>query len=101
MKRRSIKRLPKAHLHLHLEGSTRPSTIKEFAELEGMDVGDGNFSNLPEFMVVYSKSAQTIRRPENLKRVCRELVEDEAEQGVWWSEPMGVPQIITYSMDEA
>lgn len=92
MKRRSIKRLPKAHLHLHLEGSTRPSTIREFAELEGMDIGDGNFTNLPEFMVVYSKSAQTIRRPENLKRVCRELVEDEAAQGVWWSEPMGVPQ---------
>lgn len=92
MKRRSIRRLPKAHLHLHLEGSARPATISEFAALEGMDVGDGLFTNLPEFMVVYSKSAQTIRRPENLKRVCRELVEDEAAEGVWWSEPMGVPQ---------
>ncbi len=92
MRRRSIKRLPKAHLHLHLEGSARPETIKEFAALEGMDVGDGVFSNLPEFIVVYAKTAQTIRRPENLKRVCRELVEDEAAQGVWWSEPMGVPQ---------
>jgi len=94
MKRRSIVRLPKAHLHLHLEGSARPSTIKELAELEGMPDADQTFSNLPEFVQVYAKAAAVIRRPESLKRICRELVEDEAAQGVWYTEPMGVPQYL-------
>ena len=70
MKRRSIVRLPKAHLHLHLEGSARPSTIKELAELEGMPDADQTFSNLPEFVQVYAKAAAVIRRPESLKRIC-------------------------------
>ena len=37
---RALDQLPKAHLHVHLEGAMRPSTLAEFAAQNGAPVPD-------------------------------------------------------------
>jgi adenosine deaminase len=89
---RDLVELPKAHLHLHLEGSARPATIAALAAREGISVADlGAFSTLPEFVERYLIAVSTITRPEDLERICYELLVDEAAQGVRWCEPMVSP----------
>jgi adenosine deaminase len=90
---RDLTALPKADLHLHLEGSARPATIAELAEREGIVLTDLTaFSTLPEFLECYVLAASTITRPEDLERICYELLADEAAQGVRWCELMAAPQ---------
>jgi adenosine deaminase len=90
---RDLTALPKAHLHLHLEGSARPATIAELAEREGIALTDlGAFSTLPEFIECYLLAVSTITRPDDLERICYELLVDEAAQGVRWCELMVAPQ---------
>jgi adenosine deaminase len=89
---RDLAALPKAHLHLHLEGCARPATIAELAERNGLDVADLlAFSTLPEFIECYKLAVAAIATPDDLVRVCYELLVDEAAQGVRWCEPMVVP----------
>jgi adenosine deaminase len=86
---RSAFSLPKAHLHAHLIPSARPETMLELAERYGVDVSDAwVFSNLTEFVAKSLLSFEVIRTPDDLARVCREFVEDEATQGVRYTEPM-------------
>jgi adenosine deaminase len=90
---RDLTALPKAHLHLHLEGSARLATIAELAGREGISLADlTSFSNLPEFVERYLIAVSTITQPGDLERVCYELLVDEAAQGVRWCEPMVTPQ---------
>jgi adenosine deaminase len=90
---RDLTVLPKADLHLHLEGSARPTTIAELAEREGIALTDLTaFSTLPEFLECYMLAASTITRPADLERICYELLVDEAAQGVRWCELMAAPQ---------
>jgi adenosine deaminase len=80
--------LPKAHLHLHLEGSARPTTIRDLARRAGVTapVFDG-FSSFPEFNSLYLAMLAVIDEPDDLARICCELVEDEAHAGVVYVEP--------------
>jgi len=90
---RDLTALPKAHLHLHLEGSARPATIAELASRGGIDISDFHaFSTLPEFVERYVIAVSTITEPDDLERVCYELLMDEAAQGVRWCEPGVTPQ---------
>lgn len=89
---RSVRALPKAHLHLHIEGSARRETILEFAKRYDarvtreslLDIG----STFDAFVKCYYQAVSVIRTPEDLTRVCEELVIDEATEGVLYSEPM-------------
>jgi adenosine deaminase len=86
---RSVFTLPKAHLHAHLILSARPETTRELADRYGIDLTDAwTFSSLPEFIVRGALSFDVLRTPDDLARLCREFVEDEAEQGVAYTEPM-------------
>jgi adenosine deaminase len=80
--------LPKAHLHLHLEGAMRPTTLAELAATYGVDVppirGFGSFS---AFAGTYVAAASVLRTPEDLARVIDEVVEDAALDGATWVEP--------------
>ena len=89
---RDLSRLPKAHLHLHLEGSARASTIAEFGRREGIDLtGLSKPCDLATFMQRYWNVVGVIKYPADLERICRELVEDEAKAGVVHLEPMFAP----------
>jgi adenosine deaminase len=91
---RDLTTLPKAHLHLHLEGSARPSTIAELAARGGIGVDGLNaFATLPEFIECYGIVASVITKGEDLERICYELLVDEAAQGVRWCEPSVAPDM--------
>ena len=86
---RSVFTLPKAHLHAHLIPSARLETTRELADRYGVDLADAwTFSNLSEFVARSVLAFQIIRTPDDLARLCREFVEDEATQGVTYTEPM-------------
>src|SRR3954452_12837057 len=85
---RALAELPKAHLHLHLEGGMRPSTLAELAERYGMTVpvvrGFGSFS---VFAAMYVAACEVLRTPDDLRRLVEETVEDAAIAGAIWVEP--------------
>lgn len=86
---RSLIDLPKAHLHAHLIPSARAGTVREFAESSGVDIADiWQYQGLTEFLVNCQRVVELLRTPDDLARVCREFVEDEAAQGVAYSQPM-------------
>lgn len=86
---RSVFALPKAHLHAHLILSARPETMSELADRYGVDVaGAWTCGSLGELIVKAPVAFGLIRAPDDLVRLCREFVEDEAAQGVRYTETM-------------
>jgi adenosine deaminase len=84
---RDLRRLPKAHLHLHLEGAMRPSTLVDLTAHYGApppDPPDGSFET---FVRLYRAAAGVLRTPDDYVRLVREVVEDAAADGVVWLEP--------------
>lgn len=85
---RDLKSLPKAHLHLHLEGGMRPETLHDLATGYGMDVpairGYGSFT---AFSDTYRAACEVLRTEEDWRRLVRETVEDAAAAGAVWIEP--------------
>jgi adenosine deaminase len=92
MTTRSLFDLPKAHLHVHLEGAMRPATLAELAEEYGVAVpairGYGSFT---EFVGQYRAACAVLRTPEDIRRLVREVVEDAAAAGAVWVEPQFYP----------
>ncbi len=80
--------LPKAHLHLHLEGGMRPSTLAEMAEAHGIAVpvvtGFGSFSVFAE---MYVAACAVLRTPEDLVRLVDETADDAVAAGAVYVEP--------------
>jgi adenosine deaminase len=89
---RDLAQLPKGHLHLHLEGAMRPSTLHELAERDGLTVpkisGYGSFS---VFASTYVAACTVIKSPDDLARVAREVVADAADHGAVYVEPAFYP----------
>jgi len=83
-----MRALPKAHLHLHFPRTIRPSTLAELAGRAGLSLeGFHEFTNLPEFLA-RPPISRCIGSAADLRRLCTELVEDEARDGVLYAEPM-------------
>lgn len=84
--------LPKAELHLHLEGAIRVATARELAERQGREAPrSGRFRDLGEFVEAYEEARDLVGSLEDLRRVACELVQDAAANGVAWSEVHVVP----------
>ncbi len=92
---RDLAPLPKAHLHIHLDGAMRPSTLRELAEAMGiaapMPTAYGSFA---AFMATITAAGQTLQTEQNLRRVVREIMEDSAAQGAVWVEPSMWPGML-------
>jgi adenosine deaminase len=91
-----LRTLPKAELHLHLEGALRPATAAERADRSGRPAPPtGHIQGLGAYVHAYERARDLIGSLDDLRRVGRELVEDAAAQGVVWSEVYLIPP--TYS----
>ena len=88
MTTRNLFDLPKAHLHLHLEGAMRPTTLAERAEHYGMAMPEiKGFGSFPAFADMYVGACEVLRTDADLVRLVDEVVDDAAEAGAIYVEP--------------
>ncbi|WP_369053820.1 adenosine deaminase [Kineococcus terrestris] len=89
---RALADLPKAHLHVHLEGAMRPSTLADLAAEAGApEPPVRGFTSFSEFVAMYDGAVRLVRTEAHLRRLVREVVEDAARDGAVWVEPQGNP----------
>ncbi|GAA3265566.1 adenosine deaminase [Dactylosporangium vinaceum] len=85
---RTLAALPKAHLHIHLDGAMRRSTLLELADRAGvvatLPTAYGSFA---AFTDTITAAAACLRTPADAQRLVHEIVEDAALAGAVWIEP--------------
>jgi adenosine deaminase len=93
--RELIGRMPKAELHVHLEGSIRPETFLMLAKQNHIEVpvtdlaGVRNyfkFRSFEHFMHLYGETTYVLARPDDFSRITRELAEDLVSNEVRYAE---------------
>jgi adenosine deaminase len=96
--REALHRLPKAELHVHLDGSLRPETMLELASAYGkpmpasdaealreyMHVRDAR--NLVEYLDRFAITLSVMQTADSLERIAYELAQDLAEENVRYAE---------------
>jgi adenosine deaminase len=98
-----LKRIPKAELHCHLDGSIRPATLAELARDNGVRLPDSdpdavraymrvdNAHNLEEYLQRFEVTLSVLQTAESLERAAYELAEDAAADGVLYLEARYAP----------
>jgi adenosine deaminase len=85
---RDLRLLPKAHLHVHLEGAMRPSTLADLAAGYGMAVPEiRGFGSFSAFEAMYLAACDVLRTAADMARLVDEVVEDAERAGAVWIEP--------------
>ena len=84
--------LPKAELHLHLEGSIRPDTAVELAARHGTELtreavlARYNYSNFMGFIETFKWITSFLRTPDDYALITRHLAEELLRQNVVYAE---------------
>jgi adenosine deaminase len=98
-------RLPKAELHVHLDGSLRPATMIDLARSAGasLPAGDpealGRFmrvddaANLEDYLRRFDITIPLLQTPEAIERVAYEMVEDASRDNVRYLEVRYCPEL--------
>lgn len=95
-----IRRMPKAELHIHLEGSISPRTLLELATKNGTPLAATDLKGVERlfhydhflgFLEVYRACARCLIHGEDFERVAYELAADLALQQVRYAEVMLSP----------
>src|SRR5580698_3506997 len=95
--------LPKAHIHLHLTGAMRHSTMVELARMHGISLPPALTEEWPpqlstadergwfRFQRLYDTARSVLRTTDDLYRLVREIAEDEVAEGSRWLELQADP----------
>jgi adenosine deaminase len=84
---RDLLALPKAHLHLHLEGGMRPSTLNDLAAGYGVPVPEiRGFGSFSAFASTYMAACDVLRTPDDMIRLVSETIDDGVDAGAVWVE---------------
>ncbi len=107
LSRELIRRMPKPELHVHLDGSLRPTTLVELAreqkvKLPTNDIAEltrylhvSDARNLMDYLARFEVTLSVLQVPEALERVAYELVQDGAADGVRYMEIRYSPILCT------
>jgi len=105
--RELLRRLPKAELHVHLDGSLRPATMIDLARAAGvtLPVTDperlrafmlvDNARDLEDFLLRFQVTIALLQTPEAIERVAYEMVEDAAADNLRYLEVRYCPALST------
>lgn len=97
--------LPKTDLHVHLDGSLRPSTLIELAQDYGVTlpsyteeglyelVFKERYDNLAEYLTGFQYTCAVMQSEPALERIAYELAQDAQEEGVRYMEVRFAPQL--------
>ncbi|MFL5402907.1 MAG: adenosine deaminase [Gemmatimonadales bacterium] len=103
--REVVRRLPKAELHVHLDGSLRPTTMIELGRAAGISLPStdaealrrfmlvDNAANLEDFLRRFDVTIPLLQTPEAIERVAYEMVEDAARDNVRYLEVRYCPHL--------
>jgi len=98
-----LRRLPKAELHCHLDGSLRPETLIELGREYGVPLPTRSADELRDYMLVndaetleeylarFEVTISVLQTAEAIERVAYELGEDAAKDGVRYLEVRNAP----------
>ncbi|WP_425041135.1 adenosine deaminase [Primorskyibacter sp. S187A] len=94
----SMSQLPKAELHLHLEGAAPPAFIRGLAKEKSIDLqkifnGDGTYAyrDFAHFLTVYEAACTVLQTPEDFYRLTQAVLEESASHGVVYAETFVSP----------
>ena len=97
-------KIPKADLHLHLDGSLRINTLIELAKQDNIKLPayteaelrqklfKTQYNNLPEYLKGFDYTTAVMQKPQNIERIAYELAWDNIEEGVRYIEVRFAPQ---------
>jgi len=106
--RELVRKLPKAELHVHLDGSVRPATLVELARAQKVKIpaadADGiarymhvtDAQNLLDYLARFKTTLAVMQRPDALERIAYEMVEDGVKDGVRYMEIRYSPILHTH-----
>ncbi|QAY65724.1 adenosine deaminase [Paenibacillus protaetiae] len=100
-----LKALPKIDLHVHLDGSVKPETLRELADAQGMPLPEGELTgsmqvdeqceSLVDYLSKFSFVLPFLQTAEALERVAYEVVEQAKEQNCLYIEVRFAPLLHT------
>ena len=106
--RELIARLPKAELHVHLDGCLRPETMLDLARQAKVTLPATDAESLSRYMLVtdarnledyltrFDITVALLQTPEAIERVAYEMVEDAARDNVRYLEVRYCPHLSTH-----
>lgn len=89
---KSIISLPKAELHLHLEGSIQPATVKALTARHGVELSEEDvrrryaYRDFAEFIEAFKWVTSYLLEPQDYALITRDLAEHLLSQGVVYAE---------------
>lgn len=103
-----LRSLPKVSLHDHLDGGVRPATVFEIAAEIGHPLPadspvalgrwfaeSADSGSLVRYLETFDHTVAVMQRPQDIRRVAREFVEDLAADGVVYGETRYAPERLT------
>ena len=101
MENQKIHEMKKVILHLHLDGSLRPETVREWLKEDGEELSleevksklmvNKNCKNLNEYLEKFDIPSKVLQTAERLERATYELYEDLSKQNVIYAEVRFAP----------
>ena len=105
--RAAIRSLPKAELHLHLEGAIRPATVVELAARHGVALAEEEvraryrYADFAGFLAAFMWVVSFVREPADYALITRRLAEELLAEGVVYAEVITAVGVMLWQRQDA